>query len=574
MTTEHIINNLTIRENDDGTVDIIDKETGEPKNINSLHASEVNTTYWVSDISNLQSVLDSIDTQTGRQNQGGAHIILEEGEHVLADADAPINLSRGIHLTGEGEKATIIDASNVTGDVFVRDDSDLAHSEHHITVSDLAIVGDGTQGAGFRFENVHYWRFVNVRCLELGTGFDLLGSYTGELVGCTSRLHANHGIRGVNEPTSGMKTNNIRINRGSYNGCGGDGIHLEDGAAIYIRGANAGANDGYGIFLRGIRGAYIQSYTERNGKTQTRSCEIGLSPDGGSTTSGVVINSCYAMLGGSDQTSDHTWLKLGDVKGVTVEGNDVYHSQGAESAGIELGKNNTSVTIGPNNFGTPNSIAPPTNGDWYRPAEINEGRWSTSVFGSLADIENVVTPLGFGNPRNGITVLIHDDLTASGATAIDGSNYPRNTRFVGKGSRGVTLTSNGDATGSGLVILANPEQTLENVWLSADETTLAAARLTAGDARVENVKVRHAGSEGGIVVTGNDCHVKDNIIQSANVAGPDVDDSGTRTLINNWGTNAGDPSVEGQWNSNGKEGVNVYDSTNGVKYSYVNGDWR
>ena len=52
------------------------------------------------------------------------------------------------------------------------------------------------------------------------------------------------------------------------------------------------------------------------------------------------------------------------------------------------------------------------------------------------------------------------------------------------------------------------------------------------------------------------------------------DDEGVRTVINGWGQNDGDPSSTGDWSGHGREGVNVYDTTNGVKYSYVNGDWR
>lgn len=48
----------------------------------------------------------------------------------------------------------------------------------------------------------------------------------------------------------------------------------------------------------------------------------------------------------------------------------------------------------------------------------------------------------------------------------------------------------------------------------------------------------------------------------------------TRVLINGWGTNAGDPSVEGEWNAHGREGVQVYDTVNADRYLYRDGDWR
>ena len=48
----------------------------------------------------------------------------------------------------------------------------------------------------------------------------------------------------------------------------------------------------------------------------------------------------------------------------------------------------------------------------------------------------------------------------------------------------------------------------------------------------------------------------------------------TRSLVNGWGTNAGDPATTGDWNGAGREGVNVFDTTNEVKYAYVAGAGR
>lgn len=59
-----------------------------------------------------------------------------------------------------------------------------------------------------------------------------------------------------------------------------------------------------------------------------------------------------------------------------------------------------------------------------------------------------------------------------------------------------------------------------------------------------------------------------------------ISDSGTRTLINGWGTNDGDPNTTGQWNGHadyaGLMGATVYDTTTSPWTEYrptPNGDW-
>ena len=52
-----------------------------------------------------------------------------------------------------------------------------------------------------------------------------------------------------------------------------------------------------------------------------------------------------------------------------------------------------------------------------------------------------------------------------------------------------------------------------------------------------------------------------------------VSDSGTRTLRDGVGENAGDPTSTGQWSGNGREGVTVVDTSNATKYIYRGGAW-
>ena len=52
--------------------------------------------------------------------------------------------------------------------------------------------------------------------------------------------------------------------------------------------------------------------------------------------------------------------------------------------------------------------------------------------------------------------------------------------------------------------------------------------------------------------------------------GATVTDSGTRTVINGWSTNAGDPNSAGDWNGHAKwAGLNIWDTTNSNYYEYT-----
>ena len=53
-----------------------------------------------------------------------------------------------------------------------------------------------------------------------------------------------------------------------------------------------------------------------------------------------------------------------------------------------------------------------------------------------------------------------------------------------------------------------------------------------------------------------------------------VADHGTRTRIDGLGTNAGDPSVEGEWHGAGTEGVDVFDTETESLYKFARGKWR
>jgi hypothetical protein len=48
---------------------------------------------------------------------------------------------------------------------------------------------------------------------------------------------------------------------------------------------------------------------------------------------------------------------------------------------------------------------------------------------------------------------------------------------------------------------------------------------------------------------------------------------GTRGTVNGVGLNSGDPNSTGDWNGNGREGVNVADTVNNSKYLYRGGSW-
>jgi hypothetical protein len=74
---------------------------------------------------------------------------------------------------------------------------------------------------------------------------------------------------------------------------------------------------------------------------------------------------------------------------------------------------------------------------------------------------------------------------------------------------------------------------------------------------------------------GNDIHITERASDTIVAAHPrSMTDRGTRTVVNGWGTNAGDPTSTGAWNGNGHHGVSVYDTDGGDRYTYLDGAWR
>lgn len=73
------------------------------------------------------------------------------------------------------------------------------------------------------------------------------------------------------------------------------------------------------------------------------------------------------------------------------------------------------------------------------------------------------------------------------------------------------------------------------------------------------------------VDSGVENRIASNVINNNAVA--PINDNGTRTIRNGVGKNAGDPSAGGDWNGHGYEGLMVYDTTNDVKYWFINGNW-
>ncbi len=75
--------------------------------------------------------------------------------------------------------------------------------------------------------------------------------------------------------------------------------------------------------------------------------------------------------------------------------------------------------------------------------------------------------------------------------------------------------------------------------------------------------------------TGSEAEIEWELSGNSADDGDDIDlQNPTRVLLNGWGTNAGDPSVEGEWNGHGREGVQVYDTANTDRYLYRDGNWR
>ena len=141
------------------------------------------------------------------------------------------------------------------------------------------------------------------------------------------------------------------------------------------------------------------------------------------------------------------------------------------------------------------------------------------------------------------------------------------------------VAKNCGAEGSSVLRVLADGTSVSNVWATRDDAAYSDRLLTleadrclvdgiGGDpGRDWEVRIRSGATEN--VVTG-----------LRGVRYTDVDDRGTRTLVNGWGTNAGDPTATGEWHSHadyaGRMGATVWDTSGAGWTPYVvspAGDW-
>lgn len=224
----------------------------------------------------------------------------------------------------------------------------------------------------------------------------------------------------------------------------------------------------------------------------------------------------------------------------------------------------------------------------------------------IKDVETTYTD--YDNPEFSISALLDNSVVTNGTVA-------NGTTVVNTGKRrDVVFESSGDhalkGDGGGVI--------LKNVTAKSTESSSHAVHLadqTSGpNSWIHGVLVAESGDDGiwmdrmrqsiisncrtngyGDSIAGNDLFLRNGqrVVITSNYFNGDVEigsgstdtimsgnfvrgtftDNGTRTLVNGWGTNNGDPNSTGEWNGNGREGVSVVDTANSAKYTYRGGSW-
>jgi hypothetical protein len=119
----------------------------------------------------------------------------------------------------------------------------------------------------------------------------------------------------------------------------------------------------------------------------------------------------------------------------------------------------------------------------------------------------------------------------------------------------------------GMVLNANYVNVTGNQFLGQSQSGTAGLRILGSNNRISGNMLR-ANATDIIVASG----AADNLI---NEPGATISDSGTRTVFNFVGRNAGDPNSTGSWNGVAKwAGLHIYDTTNAVTYLYLDPSTR
>jgi len=142
--------------------------------------------------------------------------------------------------------------------------------------------------------------------------------------------------------------------------------------------------------------------------------------------------------------------------------------------------------------------------------------------------------------------------------------------YLGPGTRGSSLFGN-QYTGT---TTNNPPRALfiesdhNRVWDSVDMSGMDETVRVAGGSFNSVTLNRYP--DGAVVESG----ATRTHLYGATLDWSKVTDSGDRTTVNDTGKNAGDPRSSGQWNTNGYEGLRVWDTSNNDIYLYIAGEFR
>ena len=335
---------------------------------------------YVSDINNLQSVIDSFAQNGGGATQGGGRIVLTEGVHQPDPSNLPYQLPGGVTLTGVGKGGTKIDMSGISETLFEVDRSDYSSNEDYVSIRDMLIWGDKTTGSeAIRLHSTHSWHLEDLHIGAFDDAITVIDSWNGFMANCYLVNNA-----GVSLTYRGGSNNAIRhigcyfINNESTAVQLGDDSS-EAGAGIFFIGCQFEGNP-TAILGRRVSSFHVWGcYTENNGDPN-----FDLRP-----MNGDYVNHCSFRDSYFAAPDTSSFIKVNNsCRQVIVEGNYFQRGQTAVEIAGDAAMN---VQIHNNSyrFVTLNDSVKITEGATPSASDINGGHWIPRDFGGMEVIKSL-----------------------------------------------------------------------------------------------------------------------------------------------------------------------------------------
>lgn len=483
-------------------------------------------------IEELQLIMNELPETIPNDERAQTLIRLEAKTYEPDCSVFPVRLKRGVHIQGAGMKATKINVENCSGEMLQLDNQGEQSASDRVRLSQFMM--DGAQPRsnlpgsdigqiGIFFENVHTYEIERVLVRNVDTGVLLQSSWIGNIRDSEFSRNNFIGLCLVDGPDG--RTNALRIKGGKFNNNGKYGIFAEKMGGLDLAGINVEQNQQYGVLLSdadgvSVNGAFFESNgngLDRDNDGDTDRVDIGISPPSESLSQSVGIS----IQGNSFSNQNAQEVVVGDATGVHISGNRFnFTSCNGECAGVELADEARDVTVESSNNWEDHDIriAPPIDGGNLRGEVLNDGVWSTELFGSLFNLSSLAANIQLSGNRS-ITVEIASDQINSGGPVINGASFPPGTQFVGVGKP--TLTVSGSA--SNVVELERSHQSLENVIVdstgSSDGNANAINIASGGDSvTISDVLIQGSNRRGVDAFVGNSLVLNNVICNEANVS--------------------------------------------------------